>query len=138
MLARGVRPLYARRVTASWPCPMTLARYAPLSSEVKPPRPACRVCRVPMWFDGCYRRRVREAGVTYVLTVHRVRCPRCRAGFAVLPDFVLAQRLDSAEAIGAALAITAGAPGAGRGRRLFAGVPGRTVRSWRARFRRAG
>ena len=83
---------------------MTLARYAPVSRAVKPPRPACPVCMVAMWFDGCYRRKVRQAGVVHELVVHRVRCPRCRAGHAVLPDFVVARRLDTAEVIGAAVA----------------------------------
>src|SRR5579863_4105640 len=103
---------------------MTLARYAPVSRTVKPPRPACPACKVAMWFDGCYRRKVRQAGVVHELVVHRVRCPRCRAGHAVLPDFVVARRLAAA----------AGAPGATRGTALLAGVPARTVRSWRARF----
>jgi Domain of unknown function (DUF6431) len=83
-----------------------------------------------MWFDGCYRRKVRQAGVVHELVVHRVRCPRCRAGHAVLPDFVVARRLDTAEVIGAAVA----AAGAAGGTALLAGVPARTVRSWRARF----
>jgi len=87
-----------------------------------------------MWFDGCYRRKVRQAGVVHELVVHRVRCPRCRAGHAILPDFVVARRLDTAEVIGAAVAAAAGAPGAARGTALLAGVPTRTVRSWRARF----
>jgi hypothetical protein len=125
-------------VTASWACPMSLARYAPVSRQVKPERPVCPACRVPMWFDGCYRRQIRQAGVVRQLVVHRVRCARCRAGHAVLPDFVVARRLDSADAIGAALATAAGAPGAGRARWLFASVPARTVRSWRARFAAQG
>ena len=87
-----------------------------------------------MWFDGCYRRKVRQAGVVHELVVHRVRCPRCRAGYAILPDFVVARRLDTAEVIGAAVTAAAGAPGAARGTALLAGVPARTVRSWRARF----
>lgn len=113
---------------------MTLERYAPVSLEVKPPRPGCPACKAPMWFDGCYRRKVRQGGVVHELVVHRVRCPRCRAGHAVLPDFAVARRLDSADAIGAALAACAGAAGAARGAALLAGVPARTVRSWRARF----
>jgi len=87
-----------------------------------------------MWFDGCYRRKVRQAGVVHERVVHRVRCPRCRAGHAVLPDFVVARRLDTAEVIGTAVAAAAGAPGAACGTALLAGVPARTVRSWRARF----
>ena len=120
-------------MTASWACPMTLARYAPVSREVKPPRPACPACKAPMWFDGCYRRKVRQAGVVHELVVHRVRCPRCRAGHAVLPDFVVARRLDSADVIGAGVAAAAGAPQTGAAA-LLAAVPARTVRSWRARF----
>ncbi len=87
-----------------------------------------------MWFDGCYRRKVRHAGVVHELVVHRVRCPRCRAGHAILPDFAVARRLDSAEAIGAAVAAAVAAPGTARGAALPASVPARTVRSWRARF----
>lgn len=113
---------------------MTLARYAPVSREVMPPRPTCPACKVAMWFDGRYRRKVRQAGIVHDLVVHRVRCPRCRAGHAVLPDFVVARRLDSADVIGAAVAATAGAPGAARAAALLAAVPARTVRSWRARF----
>ena len=73
-----------------------------------------------MWFDGCYRRKVRQAGVVHELVVHRVRCPRCRAGYAILPDFVVARRLDTAEVIGAAVTAAAGAPGAARGTALLA------------------
>ena len=113
---------------------MTLARYAPVSREIRPPRPDCPACKAAMWFDGCYRRKVRQAGVVHELVVHRVRCPRCRAGHAVLPDFVVARRLDSADVIGAALAAAAGLPVAGRGAALVAAVPARTIRSWRARF----
>jgi len=86
-----------------------------------------------MWFDGCYTRKVRQAGVVHELVVHRVRCPRCRAGHAVLPDFVVARRLDSAGVIGAAVAAAAGVPQAAAVA-LLAAVPARTVRSWRARF----
>jgi len=117
---------------------MSLARYAPVSGQVRPERPVCPACRVPMWFDGRYRRRVRQAGVVRQLVVHRVRCPRCRAGHAVLPDFVIARRLDSVEVIRAALALAAGAPGAEQARWLFDRVPARTVRSWRARFAAQG
>jgi hypothetical protein len=113
---------------------MTIEQYTPVSQQVRPPRPACPACKVAMWFDGCYRRKVRHAGVVHELVVHRVRCPRCRAGHAILPDFAVARRLDSAEAIGAALAAAVAAPGTARGAALLAGVPARTVRSWRARF----
>ena len=52
----------------------------------------------------------------------------------MLPEFVLAGRLDSADTVGAVLAVAAGAPGAKSLAHLFDTVPERTVRSWNARF----
>ena len=87
-----------------------------------------------MSFDGSYCRQVRDRGVTHRVTIHSVRCPSCRTRHAVLPEFVLAGRLDSADTIGAALAAPAGALGAESRAHLLDTVPGRTVRSWKARF----
>lgn len=87
-----------------------------------------------MSFDGSYCRQVRDRGVTHRVTIRCVRCPSCRTRHAVLPEFVLARRLDSADTIGAALAAPAGALGAKSRAHLLDTVPGRTVRSWKARF----
>lgn len=62
------------------------------------------------------------------IVVQRARCSPCDASRAPLPDFVLHRRRDSADAIGA------GVVGHGAGAHLYAGVPARTVRSWRHRF----
>lgn len=82
-----------------------------------------------MAFDGSYPRLVREAGVVHRIWIRRARCSACQASHALLPDFVLHRRRDSTDAVGAGLA-----PGPTTGRHLYAGVPARTVRSWRQRF----
>ncbi|MHB1535555.1 MAG: DUF6431 domain-containing protein [Acidimicrobiales bacterium] len=92
-------------------------------------------CDRSMCFDGSYRRRVRHLGVVHRVTIRRVRCPSCGLGSAVLPEFVLVGRLDSAETIGAALVTATGAPRTEAAHHLFAGVPARTVRSRKARFK---
>jgi hypothetical protein len=98
------------------------------------PRPMCAGCNEPMAFDGSYPRRVREAGVVHRIFVRRARCPRCGTGDALLPDFVLRNRLDSTSSVGAAVLGHAGLPLPGSATALFRHVPGRTVRSWRQRF----
>lgn len=87
-----------------------------------------------MAFDGRYPRRVREAGVTYRVLVRRARCSACGLGDAVVPDFVLRGRLDSTQAVGAAVVAYAGVELPAHAEALYAGVPARTVRSWRQRF----
>lgn len=87
-----------------------------------------------MAFDGRYPRWIREAGVTYRIFVRRARCSACGLGDAVVPDFVLRRRLDSASAVGAAVIAHAGVELPVQSEALYAGVPARTVRSWRQRF----
>jgi len=86
-----------------------------------------------MTFDGTYPRRVREAGVEFTVFIRRARCSPCGLDDALLPDFVVRRRRDSASAIGAAvLAATVDLPAGAA--ELYAAVPDRTVRSWRRRF----
>lgn len=112
----------------SWPCPISVAAYAAAGPGVAVPRAACPACGRPMAFDGSYVRRVRQEGVVHRIVVQRARCSPCDAGHALLPDFILHRRRDSADAIGAGLV------GHGGGAHLYAGVPARTVASWRHRF----
>lgn len=62
--------------------------------------------------------------------VRRARCERCGTGEALLPDFVLRRRLDSAAAVGAAVLAHGGQTAATEATALYAAVPARTVRSW--------
>lgn len=91
-----------------------------------------------MAFDGCYPRWVREAGVAHRVFIRRARCPRCGTGDALLPDFVLTGRYDSTLAVGAAVLGHAGVDLPAGAAGLYAGVPERTVRSWRQRFAARG
>jgi hypothetical protein len=88
-----------------------------------------------MAFDGRYRRRVREAGELFTIVISRARSGTCQVGDALLPDFVLRRRRDSATAVGAAaLGRAVGIDLLAGAERLYASLPQRTVRSWRQRF----
>jgi len=66
--------------------------------------------------------------------IRRGRCSVCRRSHALLPDLVLARRLDEVEVIGQGLALKVAG---GRGLRAIAehlGVPHATVRTWWRRF----
>jgi hypothetical protein len=87
-----------------------------------------------MTFDGSYRRQVREAGVVYEIFVRRAFCRRCDRSDALLPDFVLRRRRDSTCSVGAAVLERFEVEIPTDAAALYAGVPERTVRSWRQRF----
>jgi len=118
-------------VAISWPCPFSVEAYAAHADRVVAPRFNCPGCGRPLSFDGSYPRQVREAGVVHAIRVPRAACRGCGTTHALLPDFVAYRRRDSVEAIGAAVAPDAAG---GRPGPLWAGVPARTVRSWRSRF----
>jgi len=115
----------------AWPCRLDVSAYAAAVAEVEVPRPPCPGCGRAMSFEGSYGRVVREAGVLHAIRVRRAGCRACGVSHALVPDFVAHRRRDSVEAIGAALAAAAGTDAGGQ---LWAGVPARTVRSWRQRF----
>jgi len=90
-------------MTISWACRLTVAEYAAAGASPPVPRPDCGSCGRPMTFDGTYPRRVREAGVEFTVFIRRGRCSPCGVDDALLPDFVVRRRRDSASAIGAAV-----------------------------------
>ena len=122
-------------MSITWPCQLSVAQYAALGRSAPAPRRKCADCGEMTTFDGRYRRQVREAGVVHEIVVRRLFCRRCNRSDALLPDFVLRRRRDSTCSVGAAVlerfevVIPEGATA------LYAGVPERTVRSWRQRFR---
>jgi len=67
--------------------------------------------------------------------VPRERCGCCRVSHAVLPAFVLAWRLDTAETVGAVIAEVAGGSCGARPAAERAGIPHTTARGWLRRFR---
>ncbi len=84
---------------------------------------------------GGYWRWLRAPLLVERIWIRRGRCSSCRRSHALLPDLVLARRLDEVEVIGEGLALKVMG---GRGLRPIAehlGVPHTTARTWWRRFR---
>jgi hypothetical protein len=121
-------------VAMVWPCPLSVDAYAAAGREVEFPRPDCPSCTGLLVFWSGYRRYVRAGGRCRRIFVPRLRCGRCRVTHALLPAFVLAWRLDAAEAIGTVIAEVAGAAGGVRPAAARLEVPYTTARGWARRF----
>ncbi len=114
-------------------CALSVDAYVDLGRDVEVPRPNCPACAQTMAFWGFYRRDVR-AGTIVRLLVRRARCPGCRTSHALLPDFAVHGRLDSAEVIGAGIDAMSRGAGARSAAATLSGVPHTTVRDWRRRL----
>jgi len=121
-------------VAIVWPCPLTVDAYALAGREVEFPRLDCPSCAGPMGLWSGYWRHVRAASRCQKIFVPRERCGPCGVTHALLPAFVLAWRMDAAEAIGAAIAAVAGGRGGARPAAAGADVPHTTARGWVRRF----
>lgn len=106
-----------------WSCAMSVEEYADVGRAVPVPGLRCPRCRTPLRPDGGYPRRVRLRGRRHQLWVRRGRCARCATSHALLPDFVVAHRLDTTDTIAAALH---GQPDPT--------LPASTVAGWRRRW----
>ena len=118
-----------------WPCPLSASAYVAAGRDVEFPRPDCPSCAGPLVFWSGYRRHVRAAGRCQKIFVPRLRCGRCEVSHALLPAFVLAWRLDVAEAVGAVIGQVAGGACGVRPAAARMGVPYTTARGWVRRFR---
>ena len=117
-----------------WPCLLPVDAYAMAGRDVVFPRPDCPSCAEPMTSWSGYQRHVREAGRCRKIFIPRLRCGRCRVSHALLPAFVLAWRLDAAEAIGTVITAVAGGACGVRPAAARLGVPYATARGWVRRF----
>ena len=121
-----------------WPCPLPVDAYVAAGRKVEVPRPVCPSCAEPVVFWSGYWRHVRAGGLAggrcRKIFVPRVRCAPCGVSHALLPAFVLAWRLDTAETIGAVIAAVAGGGCGVRPAAARAGVPHTTARGWVRRF----
>jgi hypothetical protein len=117
-----------------WPCLLTVDAYASLGRAVRVPRPECPSCSAPVVFWSGYWRHVRCRERERKIFIPRVRCRACGVSHALLPAFVLARRLDAADAGGEVIGqVAAGVCGARRAA-AAAGVPHTTARGWVRRF----
>ena len=122
-----------------WPCPLPVDAYIAAGRRLEFPRPDCPLCAGPMTLWSGYRRHVRAAGRCRKIFVPRLRCGLCGVSHVLLPAFVLAWRLDTAETVGAVIAEVAGGGCGVRPAAARVGVPHTTARGWVRRFRvRAG
>jgi hypothetical protein len=117
-----------------WPCPLTVDAYLAAGRGVEFPRLECPSCAGPMGLWSGYWRYVRAAGRCRKMFVPRERCGCCRVSHALLPAFVLAWRLDTAETVGAVIGEVAGGRCGARPAAERAGVPHTTARGWVRRF----
>lgn len=88
------------------------------------PSALCPHCREVLRPEGGYSRQVRVEGRRHRVWVLRGRCPSCAVSHALLPEFVVAHHLDTADTIGAALCGQA-----------TPAVPATTVAGWRRQWR---
>ena len=122
-------------VAIVWPCPLTVDAYVVAGRGVEFPRLECPLCAGPMGLWSGYWRYVRAAGRCRRIFVPRERCGCCRVSHALLPAFVLAWRLDTAETVGAVIEQVAGGSCGVRPAAERADVPHTTARGWLRRFR---
>jgi len=109
--------------------------YAAAGKHVVVPAQRCPECLGWLMRWGGYWRWLRAPLLVERIWIRRGRCLVCRHSHALLPDLVLARRLDEVAVIGEGVALKAIA---GRGLRPIAehlGVPHTTVRTWWRRFR---
>jgi hypothetical protein len=92
-----------------WPCALDVTGYAAAGQRVEVPAQACPDCgrRLVGW-GGYWRWARAQPGGEQRLWIRRGRCAACRRSHALVPDFLLARRLDGVEPIGRGLALAVG------------------------------
>jgi len=113
-----------------WPCPLSVDAYAAAGRGVEVPESRCPGCQRTLAPWSGYWRFVREAGRCVRVFVRRGRCGACRSTHALLPAFVLANRLDVAETVGAVLDAVVAGPGGVRPAAEAADIPHTTARGF--------
>lgn len=111
-------------VVVSCACPVSVERYAAAGRAVPRPPVVCPRCRELLRPEGGYSRQVRVDATRHRVWVLRGHCRTCAVSHALLPEFVVAHHLDTADTIGAAVL-----------GQLTPAVPATTVAGWRRRWR---
>jgi hypothetical protein len=121
-------------VSIVWPCSLSVDEYVAAGRDLEPPRPSCPNCSAAMTFWFGYQRFVREGGRCVPMWVPRVRCRACRETHALLPAFVLANRLGVVESVGVVIDEVGNGSSGVRPVADRLGVPHSTARGWTQRF----
>jgi ribosomal protein S27AE len=121
-------------VSIVWPCSLSVDEYISAGRKVEVPRPNCPGCSEVMAFWSGYRRQIRECGRCSAMWVPRVRCGDCSVTHALLPAFVVTNRLDVAESVGSVLNEVGDSSVGVRPAADRLGIPHTTARGWVRRF----
>ena len=113
-----------RPMAVVWTCPLSVEQYAGAGRATPAPRVRCRRCGAVLQPESGYWRWVRDRGEQVRVWVRRARCRPCARSHALLPDFVVAHHLDTADTIAAAVQGCTDSK-----------VPASTVAGWRRRWR---
>ena len=97
-------------------------------------RPVCPGCASPMAYWSGYHRHLRAVGLCQKIFIRRARCASCQVTHALLPAFLLHQRLDVVETIGAVIEDVIDKVSGVRPVAVRLGVPHTTARGWLRRF----
>jgi uncharacterized protein DUF6431 len=125
-------------VAIIWRYPSSPSSYVSAGQQVVVPPQQCPTCQRWLIGWGGYWRWLRAPLLMERIWIRRARCAVCRRSHALLPDLVLAHRLDAVGVIGTAMLQKLAS---GRGLRPIAAdldVPHTTVRAWWQRFRLRG
>ena len=118
-----------------WPYPSSPLSYVSAGQQVAVPPQRCPTCQRWLVGWGGYWRWLRAPLLVERIWIRRARCSTCRRSHALLPDLVLARRLDAVDVIGRGLASQLTSELGLRPIAEQLDVPHTTLRSWLERFR---
>ena len=118
-----------------WVCALSPSSYVAAGKSVVVPALRCPTCLVWLMRWGGYWRWLRAPLLIERIWIRRGRCAVCRRSHALLPDLVLARRLDGVAVIGRGIALRVIANVGLRPIATQLDVPHSTVRTWWQRFR---
>ena len=118
-----------------WPYPSSPSSYVSAGQQVVVPPQRCPTCQRWLVGWGGYWRWLRAPLLVERIWIRRGRCSTCRRSHALLPDLVLARRLDAVDVIGRGLASKLTSELGLRPIAEQLDVPHTTLRAWWQRFR---
>jgi hypothetical protein len=121
-------------VAIIWPCALSASNYAAAGKRILVPAQRCPECLGWLMCWGGYWRWLRAPLLVERIWIRRGRCSICRRTHALLPDLVLARRLDEVAVIGRGIALKVASSVGLRPIAEHLDVPHPTIRTWWRRF----